>query len=161
MVLPMPDSVLSESEQRFLRELNARGVRMIVVGMSAALLQGARGATEDIDLWFARPDDPGIGAAAEAAGGFYISGNFGMRPPGLGGKGLGDRFDVVMHLDGLASFEQEWSGAERIDVEGVPLHVLPLARVLASKRAANRPKDLAQIPALEEALAVRAGGSDR
>jgi hypothetical protein len=48
----MADSALSEGELRFLRALNARGVRFLLVGMSGALVQGARGATEDIDLWF-------------------------------------------------------------------------------------------------------------
>jgi hypothetical protein len=42
----------------------------------------------------------------------------------------------------------------------VTLRVLPLERVLVSKRAANRPKDAAQIPLLEAALAARrAAGS--
>jgi predicted nucleotidyltransferase len=48
----MADSALSEGERSFLRVLNARGVRFLLVGMSGALVQGARGATEDIDLWF-------------------------------------------------------------------------------------------------------------
>lgn len=39
-------------------------MRHLVVGMSAALLQGARGATEDIDVWFANPSDPEIAAGA-------------------------------------------------------------------------------------------------
>jgi hypothetical protein len=43
--------LLSESERRFLLALNELGVRYLIVGMSAALLQGARGATEDVDLW--------------------------------------------------------------------------------------------------------------
>jgi hypothetical protein len=34
------------------------------------------------------------------------------------------------------------------------LKVLPIERILVSKRATNRPKDLAAIPALEEALAA-------
>jgi hypothetical protein len=34
------------------------------------------------------------------------------------------------------------------------LKILPLKRIIVSKRAAGRPRDLAQIPALEEALAV-------
>ena len=46
----MPGSILSSAEQTLLRELGGSGVRYIVVGMSAALLQGARGATEDVDL---------------------------------------------------------------------------------------------------------------
>jgi hypothetical protein len=35
------------------------------------------------------------------------------------------------------------------------LRVLPLERIIASKRAANWLKDLAQLPALEAALAVQ------
>jgi hypothetical protein len=78
---------LAPSERAFLEALNRLGVHYLVVGMSAALLQGARGVTEDVDLWFERTDDPRIGEAARAAGGFWISGSFGMRPPGLGGAG--------------------------------------------------------------------------
>jgi len=36
----------------------------------------------------------------------------------------------------------------------VVVKVLPIERVLASKRAANRPKDRAVIPALEAAIAA-------
>jgi hypothetical protein len=68
----MPNSVLAPAEQAFLQALNDSGVRFIVVGMSAALLQGARGATEDIDLWFADLADPRIAQAAKQAGGFYV-----------------------------------------------------------------------------------------
>jgi hypothetical protein len=53
----MADSVLSRDERRFFRELAARGVRYMIVGMSGALLQGARGATEDIDIWFENLSD--------------------------------------------------------------------------------------------------------
>lgn len=145
---------LEPSERAFLEALNRLGVRYLVVGMSAALLQGARGVTEDVDLWFERIDDPRIGEAAREAGGFWISGSFGMRPPGLGGPGLEDRFDVVLTASGLADFASEYEGARDIVADGITLHVLPLDRILASKRAANRPKDRAQIPALEAALAV-------
>jgi hypothetical protein len=145
---------LEPSERAFLEALQRLGVRYLIIGMSAALLQGARGVTEDVDLWFERIDDPKIGEAARAANGFWISGNFGMRPPGLGGLGLDDRFDVVLTANGLDDFESEYGGARTIVVDGLELRVLPLARILKSKRAANRPKDLAQIAALEVALAV-------
>ncbi len=49
---------LSDPERTFLRALNALGVRYLIVGMSAALLQEARGATEDIELWFETLGDP-------------------------------------------------------------------------------------------------------
>jgi predicted nucleotidyltransferase len=152
----MADSALNEAERKFLDGLNARGVRFLVVGMSAALLQGARGATDDIDLWFERLDDPGIQEAARAAGGFWVSGSFGMRPPALGGEQLSQRFDVVTHVHGVDSFDVEAADAVAVELEGVPLKLLPLHRILASKRATGRPKDLAQLHALEEALAVAA-----
>jgi hypothetical protein len=44
------DAALTDRERIFLLALNELGVPFLVVGMSAALLQGARGATEDIDV---------------------------------------------------------------------------------------------------------------
>lgn len=156
----MDDSVLSEAERRFLEGLRARGVRYLIVGMSGALLQGARGATEDIDLWFEDPTDARIAEAAREAGGFYVSGSFGMRPPALGGEELSDRFDVVLTMDGLGSFAMESGNAIELEIDGVPVRVLRLDRIAASKRASARPKDRAQLPALEEALAVLREGPD-
>lgn len=145
---------LSTAERKLLEELNRLDVRYLVVGMSAALLQGARGMTEDIDLWFERTDDPRIGRAVDAAGGVWISGNFGMMPPTIGGAELEDRFDVITHCDGLEDFNAELGSAVDIEVDGLILKVLPLERIIASKRAANREKDRIALPALETALAV-------
>jgi hypothetical protein len=125
----------------------------MIVGLTAAVLQGANTLTRDIDLWFEQASDSRISESAAAAGGFWVSG-FGMMPPQLGGP-LGDRLDVVFHLDGLERFDVEYARSRTIEVDGIPLHVLPLDRVLASKRAANRLKDQAVIPALEEALAAQ------
>ncbi|HEX3474636.1 MAG TPA: hypothetical protein VHT91_06315 [Kofleriaceae bacterium] len=147
--------VLSDTERRFLEELNARGVRYMVVGLSAATVQGANTSTQEIDLWFAIISDPQIGPAAAAAGGIWVSG-FGMMPAQLGGA-LGDRFDVVNSMSGLGTFDKEYPGALDAQIDGVTVKVLPLSRILASKRAADRPKDRAVIPALEETLAAIAG----
>jgi len=151
----MPDYVLAEAERRLLQALNDLGVRYIVVGMSAALMQGARGATDDIDLWFEQLDDPRIGEATRSVGGIWISGSFGMRPPGIGGAVLGDRFDVVVHMHGLGAFTEEFAETHDMQIDDVRLRVLDLERIIVSKRSANRPKDQAQLPALEEALAVK------
>jgi predicted nucleotidyltransferase len=149
----MPNSALSDSERGFLLELRDRNVPFMVVGVSAALLQGAPIATQDIDLWFERLDDPRIGEAAVAVGGIWVSGAFGMRPPALGGA-LGDRFDVVTHMHGLRTFAEEAQSTVEVSMDGVPVRVLRLDRIIASKRAAGRAKDLAQIPALEATLAA-------
>jgi hypothetical protein len=147
--------VLTDAERRFLAELEERGVRYMIVGLTAASLQGANTTTVDIDLWFETAADPRIREAAAAAGGHWVSG-FGMMPAHLGGV-LGDRFDVVLHMSGLEPFEQEYAHSVGMSVEGVAVRVLSLDRILISKRAADRPKDRAVIPALEEALAAIEG----
>jgi len=148
-------SAFTEGERALLEALNRRGVRFMLVGLSAAVLQGANSGTRDIDLWFEDLSDSRIGEAAAEAHGIWVSGTFGMRPPQLGGEAIGDRLDVVTHMHGLRDFAAEWNETSQIDVDGIPLRVLKLERILASKRAAGRPKDLAVIPALEEALAVQ------
>ncbi len=130
----------------------------MLVGMSAALMQGARGATEDIDLWFADPADARIAECVAAAGGIWVSGSFGMGPPRIGGRELGERFDVVTQMSGLESFDKESAHTIEYDIEGLRLPVLDLRRILVSKRAAGRAKDRAAIEALEDAVALLASG---
>jgi len=141
---------LTEPEKRFLEALNAAGVRYLLVGMSAALLQGARGATENVDLWFESIADERIGSAARAAGGFWVTR---AQPPRLGGA-IGERFDVVTDMSGLPDFAAEYACAIDEVVGGVPVRLLPLARIIVSKRAAGRPKDGAVMYALQAALDV-------
>ena len=43
-------SALGDAERCFLEELNARGVRYMIVGLTAAIVQGANTVTRDIDL---------------------------------------------------------------------------------------------------------------
>jgi hypothetical protein len=82
-----------------------------------------------------------------------------MQPPSLGGS-LGDRFDVVLTMSGLEDFQTEYERSKDIELDGVALRVLPLERIIVSKRAANRAKDRAALPALEAALAVVRDESD-
>ena len=89
----------------------------------------------------------------EQAGGVFTSG-LGVQPPAVGGEGL-DRVDVALTASGLDSFEREMQGAHEYELDGVRVMVLPLERVILSKRAAKRPKDAAQLPMLEAALAAR------
>ncbi len=152
----MPDSAFTAAEQKFLRELVARGVRFMIVGMSAALIQGARGATEDIDLWFEDPNDPRIAEAVRAAGGIWISGSFGMSPPRIGGDALSERFDVVVTMSGLGKFSDEVVNVHEEEVDGIHLPVLSLERIAQSKRAAGRTKDHVALESIADALAVLA-----
>lgn len=142
---------LSEGERAFLEALNDLGVRYMLVGMSAALVQGARGSTEDLDLWFEQLTDPKIAEATQRVGGVWVTRT---QPPLLGGGALGERWDVVTQVSGLPDFATEYAQAKRFEIDGVSVPVLPLDRIIVSKRAANRPKDQAVLHALETALKV-------
>ena len=149
----MENFVLTPAERALFHALNQRGVSFLIIDISAAVLEGAPLATQDLDLWFDRVDDERIRLAAADAGGFWISG-FGMQPPAFGGDGL-ERVDVVLTAHGLDSFAVEHARAPAREVDGITLRFLALDRVIASKRALNRPKDAAQLPALEATLAAR------
>lgn len=149
----MDDFALTPAERALFAALNRHGLRFIVIGMGAAVLEGAPVATQDIDVWLGQIDEVAIREIAAEAGGFWISG-FGAQPPAFGGDGL-DRIDVVLTAHGLQAFAAEYAGAVEREIEGVTLRVLPLARVIASKRATGRSKDAAALPVLEATLKAR------
>jgi hypothetical protein len=150
----VPDSddfPLSEAEVTFLRELTLARSRFLIVGLGAAVLQGADTATQDLDLWFESLSDPAIAAAARKAGGAFVTRS---NPPMIAGTDL-DRIDIVTHCDGLRRFDAEYKKAIDVTLADFSVKVLPLERVIASKTAAARPKDRAVLEALRAALAAR------
>lgn len=154
MAEPLP---VTERELRFLRELVHCRVPFLIVGLSAAALQGAPVVTQDVDLWFRDLADSRLAEALRRVGGAYVAptGNSG---PMLAGPGL-ELFDVVLRMDGLLSFDQESSGAIELTLGEVTVKVLPLPRILESKRAAARPKDRAVVPVLEEVVALHSASA--
>ena len=56
--------------------------------------------------------------------------------------------DFLGVIHGLRSFEGVKKRATTIEIGGYPLRVASLEDILKSKRAANRPKDLAVLPVL-------------
>lgn len=152
----MDDFALTRAERALFQALTQRGVRFILLGMSAALLEGVPVATQDLDVWFEQIDDERIRDAAKEAGGFWIP-TFGLQPPAFGGPGL-ERVDVVLTAHGLEPFAAEYERTTTHEIEGAVLRVLPLDRIIATKRATGRPKDLAQIPVLEATMLARRQG---
>lgn len=141
---------LSEGELQLLESLLSHKVRFLVVGLSAAALQGAPVVTEDVDLWFEDLNAPNLSDALRKVGAAYVP-PFGLNPPMLAGR-HSEPFDVVISMSGLGRFNEEFEQAIEIPVGSVRLMVLPLDRILASKTAANRPKDRLVIPVLRNAL---------
>jgi len=144
--------LFSDDEIRFLQELLHERVDFMIVGLAAAALQGAPVVTQDIDLWFDDLKDKGFRHAVKKVGGTYVP-SIGLNPLMLIGDAV-RLFDVVLTLDGLDSFEEEGANALKIDLGGCEVNVLPLDRIIQSKRITNRPKDQMAIPVLEDSLKV-------
>lgn len=149
MAAPLP---FSESEIRLLGNLLRHKVRFMVVGLSAATLQGAPVVTQDVDLWFERLGEDKISVALREVGAAYVPPSI-NNPPMLAGAGS-ELFDIVIRMDGLGTFEEEFKNCIEIRLGRHKLKVLALERILASKIAANRPKDALTIPILRDALAA-------
>ena len=149
---------LSESELRFLRALLQRKVRFMLVGLSAAALQGAPVVTRDVDLWFEDLSDPRIREALQEVGAAYVPPTQ-LNPPMFVGRGVA-LFDIVLTMHGLDGFEQELDNCVNVALGHQKLKVLRLDRILVSKRAANRKKDQLVIPVLSDALAASKAAKD-
>ena len=141
---------LNAGELLFLRALLRRKVRFIVVGLSAAALQGAPVVTQDVDLWFENLDDPQIREALREVKAVYVPPSV-QNPPMFVGGGV-ELFDIVLRMDGLGPFAEEWGSCVEVMLGRQRLKVLRVDRILASKRAANRTKDRLVIPVLEDSL---------
>ena len=122
--------------------------------MTSAVLQGAPFATVDTDIWIDLPvrQYVRILTIAQKLGAQILSRTvIALRDD--------NRIDFLYRVDGLASFRTEWRRAISMTWAGQNVRVLPLARLIKSKEAAARPKDLAALPTLRAYLqSVAIGG---
>jgi hypothetical protein len=142
----------AENEIRLLTALLRARVRFMVVGLSAATLQGAPVVTLAVDIWFENLGEPKISRALQKIGAAYVPPSI-LNPPMLAGEGA-ELFDIAIKMDGLGAFAKELKNCIEIRLGRQKLKVLSLERILASKIAANRPKDKLTIPVLRDALAT-------
>lgn len=142
--------IFGDREIEFLKELVRQKVEFMIVGLSAAALQGAPVVTQDIGLWFRKMPDPGLNKALKIIHGTYvppISGN----PPMFAGKGV-ELFDIVVNMDGLGEFDEEKRNTIKIPLGRVKVLALKLERIIVSKEAAGRNKDRLVLKVLSDAL---------
>jgi hypothetical protein len=118
--------------------------------MSAAILQGCPTTTLDTDLWIDLPPRQymrvlrlcqKLGATVRANTVVDLSD--------------GSAVNFLYRVDGLLKFASEFRRACRVKWLGTTVAVLPLTRILRSKRAVGRPKDLAHLPLLEQTIRLR------
>lgn len=136
-----------------LRALNAEGARYLIVGAYAFAFHGRARATTDVDLFvgsspenaqnvwralfaFGAPLDQLHVTDLQVPDVFYIMG----RPP--------NQIDVITSIDGV-TFERAWETRVPSTYGGVPVHYIAKAELIANKKAAGRPQDIADVAYLE------------
>jgi hypothetical protein len=131
----------------FLKALHSEEIEFILIGAMAAIEQGAPLMTVDYDFWVRLPERQYVrliaivqrqGGTARARTVYELSD--------------GTQVNAIFQPDGLRSFEAERKASRWGRLENVPIRILPLRRVIASKRAANREKDIAAMPSLQRTL---------
>ena len=122
-------------------------IDFMLIGMSAAVLQGVPGSTIDVDYWVDLPSRQYIRVL-----------NICRR---VGAKLLantvveledGTLVNFIYCVTGLKSFAVEKSHANHLKFDGLKIAVLPLERVLQSKESVRRPKDLVHIHLIQQTL---------
>jgi predicted nucleotidyltransferase len=138
-----------------LRELVDAHAQFVLVGGWAVAVHGHGRATDDMDVFVrATPANatrvftalPRFGAPLEAHGlteGVFAEARYGYR---LGRKPL--LIEILTSIDGI-DFDEASRDAVEVVVAGIRVPVIGFEALLKNKRAAGRPKDLADIDALE------------
>ena len=132
----------------FLQALREENIDCILIGMMAAIHQGAPLMTLDYDLWLCLPVRQSIRVLriVQRLGGI-------IRANTVYELADGTQVNAVFRVpDGLRSFEVEWRHCVTARLAGRSIRVLPLRRVIASKRASDREKDRLVLPVLERTL---------
>ena len=136
----------------FLKLLNSRGVRYLVVGGHALAYHGAPRFTSDLDCLFF------VDAANVELLGSVIR-EFGFQLSTEQEQGLGDvrsvfrmghvpfRIDLLNEIDGV-TFADAWERREIGELGGVEVPFIGRADLIATKLASGRTKDLADVEAL-------------
>ena len=124
--------------------------------MTAAILQGVPATTLDTALWIDLPPKQYIKV-------LNLCRRLGAEVLANTVVALADdtMVNFVYRVGGLRSFGSEYKDAHEISWLGARARVLPLERVYASKKFLGRPKDLAHLPLLEQALRLEARGAQQ
>jgi hypothetical protein len=136
-----------------LRGLNDASVKYLVVGAHALGVYGAPRATGDLDIWIER-------SAENAARVYRALAEFGAPLGDLSVRDLQSddlilaigtqplRIDIITDIDAVI-FEEAWQRRIEDNLFGVPVPFIGRDDFIRNKRATGRPKDLADVVALE------------
>ncbi len=145
---------LNDDWREFLHALITRRVRFVVIGAHALAVLGRVRYTQDLDV-FVEPSPKNARRVVAALDDFGFGGldvtaaDFSRRDHVVMLGRLPFRIDILTSISGV-SFAAAWKGATRSNVEGLALRFLGRREYARNKRAAGRPKDLADLALLAE-----------
>lgn len=138
--------------------LTAERLEVVLIGNAAAALQGAPVTTVDFDFMF-RATPTNLAKLKRLASRLDAVVLRPYYPASALYRVMNDdrglQADFMPAIHGIKSFDSLRSRAEKIIVGGHPLWVAHLADIIASKRAAGRPRDQAVLDILERTLRER------
>ncbi|MFC2149474.1 hypothetical protein ACFLQ8_02115 [Candidatus Auribacterota bacterium] len=143
----------TRKEIEFFKELNKAKVPHIIVGLSAAAMQGAPLVTKDVDIWFKNLNDPKLQKVLKKCKITFIP-TINMNPPIITGTGI-ELIDIVTHVHGVEDFDNVYKKCVKIKVADVAFRVLSLRDIIRSKESLNRKKDSLVLPVLRDTLIVQ------
>lgn len=154
-----------------LATLVTRGVDFVVIGGMAAVLHGSPRMTQDVDVCFAG-DDGNLQALGRALADLHaklagVSDDVPFVPDERTLRGIevltletdAGRLDLLARPDGAPPYGELRARAERVDIGPCAVLVSSIEDLRAMKRAAGRPRDLADLAELEAIERLRRRGS--
>lgn len=128
-------------------------VEFLLVGAYALAAHGLPRATGDMDIWIRCSDENAqrVWRALQRFGAplFDLTAND-LQTPGLVFQ-IGvvpQRIDILTAIDGVL-FDEAWSQRKTVEIEGLIIAVIGRTQLIQNKKAAGRPKDLADVAWLE------------
>ncbi len=146
--------MLNPDYKEMLSALSAAGAEYLLVGAQAVAVHGQPRATGDLDLWV-RPSRDNAAKVMSALTRFGAPiGDLTvteLEKPGLVVQiGVEPcRIDIHTAIEGV-EFEPAWRNRKVVELEGLTVNCLGREELIANKRAVGRPKDLADLAALNE-----------
>jgi hypothetical protein len=145
--------MLNEDYKEMLQCLTDENVKFMLVGAYALAAHGYPRATMDIDIWVMPSPD-------NAAAVICALRRFGAPTDNLTAADLQKddtifqigvaprRVDIITGATGL-EFDKAFANAMEVMIEGIRVHIPSVEDLIRNKRATGRPKDLADVEALE------------
>jgi len=150
---------LSNDLREFIRLLNTKSVRYVIVGAWALAFHGRPRYTGDLDIFVGRDEENAqkLMDVLEAFGfsAMGITRDDLLRPDYVIQLGRApNRIDLLTGISGV-TFDEAWNSREPGDISGSALYFLSRDLLITNKLAANRPKDRADVDVLKKTRPTR------